>query len=87
MPSPVVVRRWPPFLGGQVTVGISGYGEFESQIKAGALRIIGISSDAKVSGIDAPTFKEGGVDVSIQNLAYGRRSSWYYAGAGSGNRC
>jgi putative tricarboxylic transport membrane protein len=54
-------------LGGQVTVGISGYGEFESQIKAGQLRIIGISSDAKVEGIDAPTFKEGGVDVSIQN--------------------
>lgn len=54
-------------LGGQVTVGISGYGEFESQIKAGQLRILGISSDAKVDGIDAPTFKEGGVDVSIQN--------------------
>lgn len=54
-------------LGGQVTVGISGYGEFASQIEAGALRIIGISSDEKVAGIDAPTFKEGGVDVSIQN--------------------
>jgi putative tricarboxylic transport membrane protein len=54
-------------LGGQVTVGISGYGEFSEQIKAGALRIIGISSDAKVEGIDAPTFKDSGVDVSIQN--------------------
>ncbi|MHA6644218.1 Bug family tripartite tricarboxylate transporter substrate binding protein [Mesorhizobium sp. A623] len=54
-------------LGGQVTVGISGYGEFESQIKAGQLRLIGISSDEKIEGIDAPTFKEGGVDVSIQN--------------------
>ena len=54
-------------LGGQVTVGISGYGEFASQIEAGQLRIIGISSDQKVEGIDAPTFKEGGVDVSIQN--------------------
>ncbi|MDW6025190.1 tripartite tricarboxylate transporter substrate binding protein [Mesorhizobium sp. BAC0120] len=54
-------------LGGQVTVGISGYGEFESQIKAGQLRLIGISSENKVDGIDAPTFKEGGVDVAIQN--------------------
>ena len=54
-------------LGGQVTVGISGYSEFASQVEAGALRIIGISSDEKVEGIDAPTFKEGGVDVSIQN--------------------
>jgi putative tricarboxylic transport membrane protein len=54
-------------LGSQVTVGISGYGEFESQIKAGQLRIIGISSEEKVEGIDAPTFKDSGVDVSIQN--------------------
>lgn len=54
-------------LGSQVTVGISGYGEFAAQIKSGALRIIGISSDKKVDGIDAPTFKEGGVDVAIQN--------------------
>ncbi|MET3660549.1 putative tricarboxylic transport membrane protein [Aquamicrobium ahrensii] len=54
-------------LGNQVTVGISGYGEFASQIEAGTLRAIGISSDERVEGIDAPTFKEGGVDVSIQN--------------------
>ncbi|MGE0213541.1 MAG: Bug family tripartite tricarboxylate transporter substrate binding protein [Parvibaculaceae bacterium] len=54
-------------LGNQVTVGISGYGEFDAQIKAGALRAIGISSEARVAGIDVPTFKEGGVDVVIQN--------------------
>jgi putative tricarboxylic transport membrane protein len=54
-------------LGSQVTVGVSGYGEFASQIEAGTLRIIGISSDERVPGIDAPTFKEAGVDVSIQN--------------------
>ncbi len=54
-------------LGNQVTVGISGYGEFASQIEAGTLRIIGISSDERAEGIDAATFKEGGVDVSIQN--------------------
>ncbi|AZO12015.1 MULTISPECIES: tripartite tricarboxylate transporter substrate binding protein [unclassified Mesorhizobium] len=54
-------------LGNQVTVGLSGYGEFKEQIKSGTLRIIGISSDAKIEGIDAPTFKEAGIDVSIQN--------------------
>lgn len=54
-------------LGNQVTVGISGYGEFAEQVKAGTLRVIGISSDEKIAGIDAPTFKESGVDVSIQN--------------------
>jgi len=50
-----------------VTVGISGYGEFAAQIQAGALRLIGISSEERVAGVDAPTFKESGVDVSIQN--------------------
>ena len=54
-------------LGGQVTVGISGYSEFASQVEAGALRVIGISGDERVEGIDAPTFKEAGVDVSLQN--------------------
>jgi putative tricarboxylic transport membrane protein len=54
-------------LGNQVTVGISGYGEFRAQVEAGTLRVIGISSDERVAGIGAPTFKEGGVDVSIQN--------------------
>lgn len=54
-------------LGNQTTVGISGYGEFAEQVKAGTLRVIGISSDERVAGIDAPTFKESGVDVSIQN--------------------
>ena len=54
-------------LGNQVTVGISGYGEFAEQVKAGTLRVIGISSDERIEGIDAPTFKEAGVDVSIQN--------------------
>jgi len=54
-------------LGNQVTLGISGYGEFRAQVEAGTLRVIGISSDERVEGIDAPTFKEGGVDVAIQN--------------------
>lgn len=54
-------------LGSQVTAGISGYSEFASQIEAGTLRLLGVSSDARLPGIDAPTFKEGGVDVSIQN--------------------
>jgi putative tricarboxylic transport membrane protein len=54
-------------LGNQVTVGISGYGEFAEQVKAGTLRVIGVSGDERVPGVDAPTFKEAGVDVVIQN--------------------
>jgi putative tricarboxylic transport membrane protein len=54
-------------LGGQVTAGISGYGEFESQIKAGQLRLLALSGDKRMEGVDAPTFKEAGTDVVIQN--------------------
>lgn len=54
-------------LGGQVTVGISGYGEFESQVKAGALRLIGVTSAEPLPGIDAPTLKQAGVDVVVEN--------------------
>ncbi|MGK6314402.1 Bug family tripartite tricarboxylate transporter substrate binding protein [Neorhizobium sp. DT-125] len=54
-------------LGAQVTAGVSSYGEFEAQVKAGTLRVLAISSDAKVEGIDAPTLKESGFDVVLQN--------------------
>ena len=40
-------------LGGQVTVGISGYGEFASQIEAGQLRLLGISSDEPLRPLPA----------------------------------
>jgi putative tricarboxylic transport membrane protein len=54
-------------LGNQVTVGISGYGEFQSQVEAGALRVIGVSAPEKVAIINGPTFKEAGVDLVVQN--------------------
>jgi putative tricarboxylic transport membrane protein len=54
-------------MGGHVAAGISGYGEWEGQIKAGELRALGISSGAKVEGIDIPTLKEQGIDVELAN--------------------
>ncbi|MDX3927565.1 MAG: tripartite tricarboxylate transporter substrate binding protein [Shinella sp.] len=54
-------------LGAQVTAGISSYGEFESQVKAGTLRLLAMSSAERIEGIDAPTLKEGGLDVVIEN--------------------
>jgi putative tricarboxylic transport membrane protein len=54
-------------LGAQVSAGISGYGEFSEQVKAGKLRAIAISSDKRIAGIDVPTFKEQGVDVELFN--------------------
>ncbi len=54
-------------VGGHVTLGISSVSELEPQVKAGKLRWIGISSDARMEGVDAPTFKEGGVDLVLGN--------------------
>ncbi|WP_104666248.1 Bug family tripartite tricarboxylate transporter substrate binding protein [Ensifer adhaerens] len=54
-------------LGSQVTAGVSGYGEFESQVKAGTLRLLAVSSAERIAGVDAPTLKEAGVDVVVEN--------------------
>ena len=54
-------------LGGHVTAGISGYEEFAPQIAAGKLRALAISSDERLPGIDIPTLKEQGLDVSLVN--------------------
>jgi putative tricarboxylic transport membrane protein len=54
-------------LGGKVTAGISGYGEYEGQIKAGKLRAIGVTSPQRLPGVDVPTFKEQGIDLVLTN--------------------
>ncbi|HET6469165.1 MAG TPA: tripartite tricarboxylate transporter substrate-binding protein, partial [Geminicoccaceae bacterium] len=54
-------------MGGHITVGIGGYNEFAQQVDAGKLRVLGISAPERVPGIDAPTFKEQGVDVTLVN--------------------
>lgn len=54
-------------LNGSSKAGISGYGEFQSQVEAGTLRILGISSNSKVPGVDAQTLKSQGVNVVVGN--------------------
>jgi putative tricarboxylic transport membrane protein len=54
-------------LGGKVTAGISGYAEYEGQIKAGKMRAIAISSEKKMANIDIPSLKEQGIDAAITN--------------------
>lgn len=54
-------------LGAKVTAGISGYGEFEPQIKAGKLRALALSSPERLAGVDVPTLKELGMDVEVVN--------------------
>ncbi|HWP26034.1 MAG TPA: tripartite tricarboxylate transporter substrate-binding protein [Xanthobacteraceae bacterium] len=54
-------------LGGKVTAGISGYGEYEGQIKAGKLRPIGVTSPQRLPGVNVPTFREQGIDLVLTN--------------------
>ena len=54
-------------LGGHVTVGVSGYEEFAPQVAAGKLRALAVSADERLPGIDVPTLKEQGLDVSLVN--------------------
>jgi putative tricarboxylic transport membrane protein len=54
-------------MGGRVTAGISGWGEFEGQIKAGTLRAIAVTSPAKLAGNPTPTLKEQGINLELLN--------------------
>ena len=54
-------------LGGKVTAGISGWSEYEGQVKSGKLRAIGVTSEKRIPGVDVPTFKEQGIDLVIAN--------------------
>ena len=54
-------------LGGNVTVGGSGYSEFQQYIESGKMRAIAVTSGQRLKGIDVPTLKEQGIDVEIGN--------------------
>ena len=54
-------------LGGNVTVGGSGYSEFAEYINAGKMRAIGVTSEKRLPGISVPTMKEMGYDVVLGN--------------------
>ena len=54
-------------LGGNVTVGGSGYSEFAEYIKSGKMRAIAVTADQRLRGIDVPTMKEQGINVVIGN--------------------
>jgi putative tricarboxylic transport membrane protein len=54
-------------LGGNVTVGGSGYSEFAEYITAGKMRPIAVTSETRLKGHDVPTLKEQGMNVVIGN--------------------
>lgn len=54
-------------LGKKIDVGMSGLGEFEAQIAEGKLRVLAVSGEERLEGIDAPTLTEAGVDLVFTN--------------------
>lgn len=54
-------------LGGNVTVGGSGFSEFQQYIESGKMRPIAVTAPQRLKGLDAPTMKELGYNVEIGN--------------------
>ena len=54
-------------LGGNVTVGSSGYSEFQQYIESGKMKAIAVTSATRLKGINIPTMKEQGYNVEIGN--------------------
>jgi putative tricarboxylic transport membrane protein len=52
-------------IGGHVTAGVSGVGEFAEQIKGGRMRALAVSSPSRMEGFQ--TLKEQGIDVDLSN--------------------
>lgn len=54
-------------LGNHVSLGVNSVSEFMPQVQAGKLKIIGVSSEKRIPGVNAPSFKEAGLDVVVAN--------------------
>jgi putative tricarboxylic transport membrane protein len=52
-------------IGGHVTAGVSGIGEFAEHVKSGKMRALAVSAPGKTDGI--PSLKEQGIDVVLGN--------------------
>jgi putative tricarboxylic transport membrane protein len=54
-------------MGGNITAGVSGYGEWKPYVDSGKLRYLAVSSDRRVAADSPPTIRESGVDVAMSN--------------------
>ncbi|MFG6440991.1 tripartite tricarboxylate transporter substrate binding protein [Roseateles sp. LKC17W] len=54
-------------LGGNVTIGGSGFSEFQPYLESGKMRAIAVTAPARIKGLNAPTLKELGINVEIGN--------------------
>lgn len=53
--------------GGALAVAVSGASEFKPMADAGRIRIIAVTSEGRLPGIDAPSLKEAGLNVVVGN--------------------
>ena len=53
--------------GGALTVAVSGVSEFKPMADAGRIRIIAVTSEGRVEGIDAPSLTEAGLPIVVGN--------------------
>lgn len=54
-------------LSGTIKASVSGWADFSDQVEAGRLKALAISADDPVEGIDLPTLKDEGYDVTLTN--------------------
>lgn len=54
-------------LGGNVTIGGSGYSEFSEYIASGKMKPVAVTSGQRLKGVEVPTLKEQGINVEIGN--------------------
>jgi putative tricarboxylic transport membrane protein len=55
-------------IGGQVQIGISGFGEFKGQIDSGTMKALAVSAEQPLAAAKTiPTLKSQGVDITIVN--------------------
>jgi putative tricarboxylic transport membrane protein len=58
----------PAIIGGQVQIGISGYGEFKGQIDSGNMKALAVSADQPLAAAKTiPTLKSQGFDIVLLN--------------------
>lgn len=72
-------------LGGNVTIGGSGYSEFAEYISSGKMTPVGVTAPQRLPGLNTPTLKEQGIDVELGNwrglygapgLSKAQRDAW-----------
>jgi putative tricarboxylic transport membrane protein len=54
-------------LGGDITFAATGIGEVSESAAAGQVRILAVTTDEPVDGVDAPTLQDEGIDLTFAN--------------------